>query len=154
MGKAYPVHHRRAMFLVTSYPNRFTIQKGVYTMPAIPPETHGLPNGQHLLIVESHKETKSQQYGQLQEELTCIRVETGERTRIWISHNSREKILNAISAGVAVANGDNWEILDGAQFYAISAGGKVVTLLPITAAAPGKPAGVVPPAAGDGQPIP
>lgn len=135
-NKKYPVNKKRAVYLALLYPSRFEIilqpTRKENEMPAMPAKVEKLQNGTHQLISIEVKTTNGE-FGE-QEELLCREEETGIMTRVWIAHQSRKKIEEAIQAGFArVINTDTeeWEAVVGARFQAIVVNGKMVAVLPV-----------------------
>ena len=93
-------------------------------MPTMPAETKALKNGLHTLIA-LEVETRQGDFGE-QEAVTCIEQDSGEQTRVWISHKSRKQIQAAEAVGLVEINGEEWHVVIGARFQAMIAGGKCV----------------------------
>lgn len=143
-GKYLDVQPKQAARLCTQYPTRFSfanlpgqlvpgietpnhIEVGrIFVMPQLPQETKALENGVHTLIATEVKTTRGA-YGE-QEEVICMDEETGENTRVWISHNARKKIMAAQDAGLVSIDpaNDEWHVIIGARFCVMIAGGKMV----------------------------
>ena len=129
---------RRADKLCNAYPARFQYvyqspihRDEIFTesrstiMPQLPNETKVFKNGAHTVVAFEVKTTTGT-FG-LQEEITCMKEGSEDMTRVWISHNSRKKILQSAEAGLVTLHDDeSWEVNIGARFQILVAGGKVV----------------------------
>lgn len=135
--KIIPMHPKRAVYLSTAYPNRFSLvypnlinqQLEKNKMPALPTATKSLDNGLHILNALEVK-TVSGQYGP-QEEVLCLKEGTNDvLTRVWVPHNNLKRITEASKAGLVHIDGENWEVIPGSRFQVFVAGGKIAAVMP------------------------
>lgn len=125
----------RAKDLVNKYPSRFQPlfkqEKEKNIMPQLPKEKKALPNGAHTLIALDVETTRGI-YGDQEEVTCCLENEPNTLTRVWVTHKTLAQIKSAAAAGLVRIDEENgsWEVVFGARFQVLVAGGKIVGVTP------------------------